>query len=552
MKFRKMLLVLFVLLLALPLTLVSVQAQSTNSLNIAFVQDIDTMNYGMYSSQYFSYILMTFWNSPAWVFDNNLNPVPRLVTEIPSVENGGVSADGTVITLHLRNDIKWSDGESITSADFVFTYNMFLSDKNAVNSRSPYDQMASVEAPDPQTVVVTFNQVFAPWLTTIFYSVLPEHVLQPVFDADGTLDNADFNRLPTVSSGPFIPTDYQVGNYILFERNDYYFDTPAKLDQIYVRFVPDDAAQVAALINGDVDMGIFIAPDDAITLQQNGVNIVTVNSGYNEGLYFNLDPNNTDHAAIQDLAVRQALAYGLNRDGIVADLLKYGSGPDDHNVVADTFWHNTPWANPDIHHEQFDPDKARQILEDAGWVDTNGDGIREKDGVPLHLTWATNQRTLRTQVQAVGQQQLADIGIEVELVNLPSDIFFGSYADGSPISHGEYDFWEYSGNPTSFPDPNHDYWKCEEVPSDANPSGINDEHLCNPDLDRLTIDQAQSADSAARLQDFYQIEQIVHDNVYWLPLWHDPDLWALSAHFENANLAPTTQFWNSANWDVAS
>ncbi len=549
MRFRKLVVALFMLVFASPFTLAPVQAQTTKSLNIAFVQDIDTMNYGMYSNQYFSSILMSLWNSPPWVFDDQLTPVPRLVTEVPTVENGDVSADGKVITLHLRKDIQWSDGEPITSADFVFTYQMYIDNANTVDSRSPYDQMASVEAPDAQTVVVTFNEVYAPWPTSIFLSVLPQHVLKPVYDKDGTLDNADFNRLPSVSSGPFIVAERETGNYILFKRNDHYFDAPAKLDQIYVRIVPDDAAQVAALLNGDVDLGIFIAPDDAKTLQEKGVQIATVNSGYHEGLFFNFKPD-SGHDAIQDLAVRQAIAYGLNRDGIASDLLEYGSGPNDHNAIADTFWHDTPWADPSIHHETFDPDKAKQILQDDGWI-PGSDGIRVKNGQRLHLTWATNDRTLRTQVQAVGQQQLKDIGIEIELVNLPSDTFFGSYADGNPVALGQYDFWEYSET-TYFPDPDAVDWRCSEIPTDANPSGVNNQYLCDKQLDGLFADEASSADPEARRQDFYKIEKIMADNLYWMPLWHDPDIWALSARFANAKLSPSTQFWNAANWDVAS
>src|SRR5690349_16921422 len=100
MKLKKIALAIFLLILVLG---ASVQAQDAKSLNLAFVQDIDTMNYGMYSSQFFSAILMPLWNSPAWVFDTNLNPVPRLAAEIPTVENGGVSEDGTVITIKLRD-----------------------------------------------------------------------------------------------------------------------------------------------------------------------------------------------------------------------------------------------------------------------------------------------------------------------------------------------------------------------------------------------------------------------------------------------------------------
>ncbi|MDZ4765280.1 MAG: peptide ABC transporter substrate-binding protein [Chloroflexota bacterium] len=528
----------------------SAGAQDTKSLSLAFVQEIDSLNYGLYSSQFFSSILTSIWNSPPWVFDDNLNPVPRLATEIPSADNGGVSADGKTITIRLRDDIVWSDGTPITSADFVFTYEMFMADGNAVDSRSPYDKMDSVTAPDAQTVVVQFTDVYAPWLTSIFTQVHPQHILAPIFEADGTLDNADYNRTPTVSSGPFVVSEWQTGNYILFSRNEAYFDEPAKLDQIYVRFVPDDAAQVAALINGDVDMGIFISPDDARTLQQNGVSVVTVNSGYNEGLYFNFKADTAP--TIKDLAVRQAIAYGLNRQGIVEDLLRYGDGEADHNVVATSFWYNTPWANDSLELEAYDPEIARQLLEDAGWVDSDGDGIRERDGERLSLTWATNQRTLRTQVQAVGQQQLAEIGIEVELVNLPSDIFFGSYGDANPVALGEYDFWEFSTTPGSFPDPNHVYWTCAEIPSDENPSGVNDMYLCDQELDALFAAQASNADPEARREIFQQIQQLMYDQVYWLPMWHDPDLYALSAQFSDARIAPTTQFWNSANWDAVS
>lgn len=547
---KKVLFAVLVLVFALALT-VTAGAQDLKALNIAFTQDIDTINASFYSNQFFSGLLEDLWNSPPWVFDTDLNPVPRLATEIPSTENGGVSADGRAITINLRDDIVWSDGTPITSEDFVFTYDMVMNDANAVTSRSPYDLMESVTASDAQTVVVTFVDPYAAWLPSMFTALLPKHILQPVFDAEGTLDNAEYNSLPSVSSGPFQVTQYEVGNFILLTRNEAYFDEPAKLDQISIRFVPDDAAQVAALINGDIDLGIFIAPDDAKTLQENGVQIITVPSGYNEGFFFNfLDDG--EHVAIRDLAVRQAIAYGLNRDGIFRDLLAYGSGENDYNEVAATFWHNSPYANPDIQPQPYDPDMARQILEDAGWVDEDGDGIREKDGVRLSLTWATNQRTLRTQVQAVGQQQLAEIGIEVELVNLESDIFFGSYADGSPVALGEYDFWEYSSQPGSFPDPNDVSWRCSEIPSDENPSGINSQFLCDEQLDALFAEQATLADPAARQVIFYQIAQIMHDNLYWMPMWHDPDLYALSARFQNANISPATQFSNSANWDVSS
>ncbi len=104
------------------------------------------------------------FNHWAWEFDQNNEPFPKLVTEIPSIDNSGVSADGRVITMHLRDDIKWSDNTPLTADDFVFTWEMMVSPQNTVATTYPYDMIESVEAPDPRTVVVTFTDPFAPWL----------------------------------------------------------------------------------------------------------------------------------------------------------------------------------------------------------------------------------------------------------------------------------------------------------------------------------------------------------------------------------------------------
>ena len=154
----------------------------------------------LYATQWFSTITTQFFLKSVWSFDPDNNPVPEIASEIPSVENGGMSEDGLTLTINLRDDVTWSDGEPVTANDFVFTYEMYMADANTVSSRYPYeDYVASVEAPDDHTVVVTFNEPFAAWLTSIFAGgVIPEHILRPVFEADGTLDNAEWNNAPTV------------------------------------------------------------------------------------------------------------------------------------------------------------------------------------------------------------------------------------------------------------------------------------------------------------------------------------------------------------------
>ena len=163
-----------------------------------WTQEFDSLS-PLYTNMWFVTALYPIYLCQTWWYDDKNEPVPNLVTEMPSKENGGISADDRTITLKLRDDIKWSDGEPITSADFKFTVDMAMSDKNAVNSRSPYDLIESLETPDERTVVVTFKEPYAPWQSQLFAgsgsnAIVPEHVLQAEFDKLGTLDTAEWNK----------------------------------------------------------------------------------------------------------------------------------------------------------------------------------------------------------------------------------------------------------------------------------------------------------------------------------------------------------------------
>ncbi len=540
-------LVFLLLTLAFALALVApTAAQDDNVLQVVLQQELDTLN-PIYTNMWFSTTVMDLIYASPWFIDNELNAVPVLVEEIPSAENGGLSEDGTVITLNLRDDILWSDGEPITSADFVFTYNMIVDPANTPSSRFPYDTaIASVEAPDEQTVVVTFNEPFAPWLALLFtpFAPLPEHILGPVFEAEGNLDAAEYNRAPTVGSGPFIFEEWVAGSHISVTRNDNYAGGAPNLDGVFIRFVPDDATVVASLVSGDADVGTFIAYTDTPALEESGVNIELVFSSYNEGWFFNVDPE-TAHPAMLDPNVRLALAMAFNRDQINTDL-NLGI-----TYTPASYWENTPYARPDATPYPYDPEEAARLLDEAGWVDSDGDGVRDKDGVALELRYVTNQRQIRMDVQAIIQQAFADLGITVLLENYPSEIFFASYADDGPTARGRYDIQEFS-SPTDFPDPNTSRWLCSEIPSDEKPEGINDQGYCSEELDALFAAQAAETDPAARIELFHQIDQMITDDVIWVGIWYDPDLWAINNRVQNTLVSGADPFWNIANWEITS
>jgi peptide/nickel transport system substrate-binding protein len=506
-----------------------------------WTQEFDTLS-PLYTNMWFSSITQQLWNCWAWDFDDQATPHPVLVKEMPSTTNGGISADGKALTLKLRDDLVWSDGTPLTSADLLFTYQMTVDPKNTVASVAPYDQLEKVEAPDAQTVIMTFKEPYAPWVGTLWHGILPAHVLQPVFDKDGTIDQAEWNLAPTVGCGPYVFKEWQSGSFARFVANDKYWLGKAKIDEVYFRFVPDDASQVAALQTGDGDLGTFISYEDIPTLQSADVQMITVFSGYAEGIYFYVDPVK-GHPALQDVRVRKAIALATNREALCTDLLLGLTKP------AATDWDNTPWNDPSLQPYPYDPAQAKALLDEAGWVDSNGDGSRDKGGVELVLDYGTTTREVRKDTQAVVQQQLAEVGIKVNTLNAASDLFFSSYGEGGPAAKGEYDMFEYS-TAFHFPDPDTADWLCSEIPTDEKPDGTNWAANCDPELDALFAQQRTQVDIAQRQETFRKITKMIFDKVYWLGYWQDPDIFAIGPTLKNVKLSGATPFFNIIEWEL--
>jgi len=519
-------------------------AAASGTAIITFVQQPTTLS-PLYQTQWFSSITTQFWNKGLWSFDPDNNPVPEIAAEIPSTENGGLSDDGLTLTINLRDDVNWSDGEPVTANDFVFTYEMYMADSNTVSSRYPYeDYVVSVEATDDHTLVVTFNSPFAAWLTSLFNGgAVPEHILRPVFEADGTLDNAEWNNKPTVGVGPFVFTEWETDSHIIFEANPNWINPP-KLQQVFIRMA-DDAAQEVAILAGDTDIGTFLDWSQADAINNSGkAKFVTQPSGYDEGWFLNFDPA-TAHPAMLDVNVRKAIVLATDRQKITQDLLGGLTEP------PATFWGSTPpYEDPSLKPEAYDPDEAKRLLDEAGWVDSNGDGTRDKEGKELVLRYIANQRQLRKDVQAVVQQMWAQVGIGTELVNYGDD-YFNGYADGGPQATGQYDIAEYS-SAGSYPDPEASVnWLCSEVVGSDNPDGGNWQGYCNADLDALFDQQATETNPEARKELYYQIEKLMNDEVVWVGLWKDPDLWAVSSRLQNVRFSGATPFWNAHEWTIS-
>jgi peptide/nickel transport system substrate-binding protein len=389
---------------------------------------------------------------------------------------------------------------------------------------------------------MTFAEPFAPWVATLWHGILPEHILGPVFEADGTIDQAEWNTAPTVGCGPYVFAEWESGSYARFVTHENYWGEKPLIDEIFTRFVPDDASQIAAMLSGDGDLGTFFSPSDIPTLEDAGIEIVWSFSGYNEGWYFNLDPE-MGHPALQDVRVRQAIAMAFDRFSLCEDLLL------GMTVPAVGHWDNSPYVDPTLEPWPYDPVEANRLLDEAGWIDTNDDGTRDKDGVELILSYGTTNREIRTDTQAVAQQDLAEVGIGLELLNWDSDIFFGGYGEDGPAATGQLDIFEFS-TVVNFPDPDTAEWYCDEIPTDESPDGLNWQRVCDPVLEDLFRQEVSQVDFAERQQTFYEISRYIFDNVYWLGVWQDPDSFGIGSRLQNVKISGVTPFFNIVEWDI--
>ncbi len=468
--------------------------------------------------------------------------IPVLATEVPSVANGGLSEDGLTVTYRLREGVLWADGQPFTSADVKFTWEAIMDDRNAVVSRAGYDQIESIETPDDYTVVVKFRELYAPALT-LFEYILPAHG----FGGDKDMTGAAFNRTP-FGTGPFVVKEWTSGESIVLEANPNAW-RPPKVDRLIFRITPSREASVLLLKSGEAEVVWDLIEASIPELQDNpDIALWSTPSSRVEYLGLNLaqrgDPADPDqpHPILGDIRVRQAISLAIDRNVLVDELL-YGMSTVATSAIG------MGWAaDPTIAVAPTDPDQARALLEEAGWVDTDGDGIREKDGQRLSLEITTTSgNKLRELSEQVIQQQLAEVGIELVINNVPSSTLFGSWASGGVLQRGNFDIAMDTWGPDIDPDGFVSIlFHSSAIPSEAG-GGWNFFRLRDPEIDAAIEEARSTLDIEARKKAYAKLARLVNESYAYIPLYN-----RLLLHgFKGDVTGWTPNPWEELTWDVA-
>jgi peptide/nickel transport system substrate-binding protein len=526
-----------VCLVMLTLIVGAASAQDGDVMVIAWEQEPPTL-YPM-SDMAFAAMLEHFYARGVWEWDYNLNIYPIMVTEIPSLENGMVTEleDGrTQVTYHLREGMKWSDGEPITARDCEF-YHRVWSDRSAsanVQRDSYPEDVESFELVDDYTFTLTYQRAFPDYLTVSYNDCrYPRHILEPILEAEGTLDNATyFQGNGVVGYGPYTFDEWIVGDTMTLNANPNWDGTPPAIERVIIKQIPDASQMQSALETGEVDLTFNWAdnllPDyqsipGAVTFKTPGVFIDAVWINVLDG-----------HPALQDVRVRQAIGYAMDRPAMAEGLV----GPD---ITIPKSWYNPRWHPEDLPDAlPYDPDMANQLLDEAGWVDSDGDGVRDKDGVNLILRFFTTTRQVRMDYQVLIQEYLSAVGVGTQLLPVPAGIMFDTYANRGITGHRDFDLalFAFSNDPLS-PNAPTDTFTCSGIASPDNPNGGNYMGWCDEEYDELNTLVGSTVDPEERAGYYHDAVRRFTEAYFWHGLYVRDTWYAVNGErFDPASIEP--------------
>jgi len=325
-----------------------------------------------------------------------------------------------VVVFRLHDGVRWHDGAPFTSRDVKFTYGAIMDDRVASPRKPDYELVLSVETPDAQTVRVVYRRPFSPALESWMMSVLPAHLLADVPPDQWPLT---FNRAP-VGTGPFKFSEWKTNQFVRVVRNGDYFKGRPHLDGIVFRTLPDPLTLRLAFETRQVDF--WSADPWAVGSFREDERFTLFTSPSNS---YNYVGWNLRRPMFQDLRVRRALAHAVNIDQMIRYIL-YGFGTQSTGIFTPEMWFFNPRVQPLV----YDPEKAKQLLDEAGWV-PGQDGIRVKDGQRFSFTLITNNgNVIRSDIATLVQENLRAIGIEVTVEMYEWAVFLKRF-----VNQGEFD-----------------------------------------------------------------------------------------------------------------
>ncbi len=492
--------------------------------------------------------------------------VPALAAEIPSIENGGISQDLTSITWNLRDNLKWSDGSSLTAADVVFTWRYCTDEATGCTASSAFTDVTSVKALDDLTVKITFHAP-TPYPYTAFVGAgVPVLSSAQFADCVGTAaSGCDEENYAPLGSGPYRIVDFTPDRNARYERNPHYRGDRPYFDGVALVGGGDALSAAQSVLEiGEADYAWNLQIDpQALADMENAGNgmVVSAFSSLVERIVLNqtnADPSlgndrseyldgANPHPLLTFTPIARAMSMAVDRSLMAQELYGFAGEPACNLIVGPPAYAST--ANDACLPQ--DIEGANKLLDDSGVLDTDGDGVREYNGIPLRLTYQTSTNDVRQETQELVQDWWREIGIEAELLHHDAAVFFG----GDPVADKDQvysrffaDVQMYATGPDIDPQQYLFGLTCVEVPDrDNNWSGSNVPRACNPDFDELAEELSHTPIGPSRDALVKRMNDILVQSYYEIPLVNRG---IVSAH-SNTLQGVRINGWDSELWNIA-
>lgn len=499
-------------------------------------------------------------------FDEKGVVFPRLAESIPTVENGGINAELTQVTWKIKPGLLWSDGTAVTSKDVKFTWEYCTHPEGGCAQAARYEGITSIDTPDDLTVVINYSAPKPNPYTAFVGGTSP--VLQAAQFANclgAAASTCSDQNFKPIGTGPFMVTDFKVNDVVELAANPNYRD-PAKpaFATMTVKGGGDAVAAARAVLEtGEFDYAwnTQINPEQQAQMSAAGKGVLLNGFGtLVERIEMNMtnpDPALPEgerstvkhpHPMLSDIRVRKALSMAIDRQ-ILVDIGYGAAGRATCNLVPAP----EMFASPNTDCIAQDMEGAKALLEEAGWVDSNGDGIREKDGVEMKILYQTSTNPVRQDFQAVIKDWWTELGVNVELKNVDASVFFGGDA-GSPDTFQKFyaDVEMYANNfDGTDPEPYLAQYKCDKIPGPENQwQGENINRFCDPAYDALVDELSKTSDMAKRAEIAIRLnEMLTKDSYVVVPLVDRGRLSAASNTLGGVVLNTwDTELWNAEAW----
>lgn len=445
-------------------------------------------------------------------------------------ETWDISKDGLVITFHLRKDVKWADGVEFTAEDVMFGYKTIIDEKTPSAYKEDFLQVKKAEVLDKYTFRVTYEKPFAPALTTWgSLVILPKHLLEGV-----DITKTDFARNP-IGLGPYKLSKWVPDQELILESYKDYFEGRPYIDRYIYKRIPDPATMFLVLRTGEIDM-MGLTPLQYTKQTETDYFRKNFNKYRYPAFQYTHMAFNLKHPFFNDKRVRQAIAYAIDKSELV-DVVLFGLGSPATGPYVPNTW---PY-NPDVKKYEYNTEKAMQLLKEAGWEDTDKDGLLDKDGRPFKFTVFTNTgNKLRENTATIIQWRLAKIGIKMEIRKLEWSTFINQFIDKKRFEAVILG-WSISLDPDQY-----DIWHS----SKTREKELNFISYSNAEVDELLEKGRRSFDINERKKAYFRIQEILAEEVPYIFLYVPDTTIIVNGRVKGIKPSPIGISYNLPKWYV--